>query len=370
MGLLKSLASLGRVAIDPYVDECFYDLYRQAPYTTYDVGAAHDLYHLFPNRTAGMSKMYGFEPVQQSYADVVGKYHHDPDVQIFNMALSKVDGTITFNLVDEIPTLSSTIVVVNPHAAGKSKKIEVASARLDSVAEALGIQPPDFIKLDTEGGEINIFESGQKTLETEVLGIFTEFAFYNEVDEQPEFRDIDAALKKHDFILFDIQFLRTQKNNFGAGKGRPRSGDALYFRNFMPYYEKHLKEREPSFAKSKLIKLITTCLAYRYFDYALELALAGKTLGLISQIEYATMTEKFLSISDLARHIPNFPGKRKLANAFDLMAYLLNPRPTKGVPAMINAIGNRRANLINITPPDRPTLKFSVSNSEDADLTL
>jgi len=103
---------------------------------------------------------------------------------------------------------------------------------LDSVPNRLAIKPANFIKLDTEGTEDLVLAGGEHMIAQDVLGLQTEIAFWTEQSGGVSFRDIDARLSAHGFVLFDLQLNRSDVRVIGGRKDKVRSGDALHLRNF------------------------------------------------------------------------------------------------------------------------------------------
>jgi len=51
------------------------------------------------------------------------------------------------------------------------------------------------LKIDTQGSELDILESGLELLSSSLVGVYVEVEF------QPLFRDVDKLLAAHDFII-------------------------------------------------------------------------------------------------------------------------------------------------------------------------
>ena len=76
------------------------------------------------------------------------------------------------------------------------KTIEVQTKKLDDIKE---IDKIDYLKIDVQGGELDVFKNGKKKLE-KTLFIETEVSFINLYENEPTFGEIDVELRKFDLI--------------------------------------------------------------------------------------------------------------------------------------------------------------------------
>ena len=113
---------------------------------------------------------------------------------------------------------------------------------LDQIVEESG-RVPNFIKIDVDGGDLEVLFSGLSTLkDTKLLGVQIEVNFFGTDDhEDNTFHNIDRLLRSFGFELFDLTTRRYSNAAF-PGKfllnvpaqslsGRILQGDALYFRD-------------------------------------------------------------------------------------------------------------------------------------------
>lgn len=82
---------------------------------------------------------------------------------------------------------------------------KVLTKKLDSIAE---IGELDYLKIDIQGGELDVFRNGRSKLKKTVL-IQTEVSFIPLYEDQPTFSDIDIELRSQGFIP---HFFPTLKN--------------------------------------------------------------------------------------------------------------------------------------------------------------
>jgi|TARA_B110000037_G_C17080948_1_gene489927 FkbM family methyltransferase len=102
------------------------------------------------------------------------------------------------------------------------------SKTLDS--EMINFTQPNFIKIDTEGSELDILKGSRKTL-LNVFGLEVECSFHQLREDQPLFEEIRSYLENLDFVFIDfVSMIRWEKDNFGFS-GQPQITDALFLKN-------------------------------------------------------------------------------------------------------------------------------------------
>lgn len=84
----------------------------------------------------------------------------------------------------------------------RSETIPVTT--LDHALEGAGIQSVDFLKLDTQGSELDILQGGVRTLEEGVIGVEVEVEFLPLYEGQPLFPDVHQFMVSHGFELMDF----------------------------------------------------------------------------------------------------------------------------------------------------------------------
>lgn len=102
---------------------------------------------------------------------------------------------------DNIPGSTSLELIATPPA---SEVVEVQMLALDDAISRLGLPIPDFIKMDTQGGELNILKGARKTLpEVQVLMIecWLQRAYG---PNTPLLLEIAGWLREFDFYLWDL----------------------------------------------------------------------------------------------------------------------------------------------------------------------
>ncbi len=105
---------------------------------------------------------YGFEPIPMLYQNLKEKYGSNPNCQFFDLALSNMQGTSSFNYVVSNPSYSGLLKRSYDRANEEDTQITVRTEKLDAV------WPADMrlhvMKIDVEGGEQMVLEGAKETL--------------------------------------------------------------------------------------------------------------------------------------------------------------------------------------------------------------
>lgn len=150
--------------------------------------------------------------------------------------------------------------------AGLKKLSTVHTISLDQFTQKHDIEDLDFIKIDIQGAELDVFRGGVKTLEN-VIAIVTEVEFVPLYQNQPLFGDVSSFLTNNRLMFHKFLGLagRTLKpyvlNNNSTTASQHMWSDAVFLRDIS------LWEDESS---EKLIKIGILALLYNSLDVALS----------------------------------------------------------------------------------------------------
>lgn len=87
------------------------------------------------------------------------------------------------------------------------KKVIVQSKKLDELMYQEGIDYIDFMKLDTQGTELEILKGGINAIKKKNIGvIFSEVSFVGSYKDQNLFSDLDLFLRHNDYDFIDCRF--------------------------------------------------------------------------------------------------------------------------------------------------------------------
>lgn len=160
---------------------------------------------------------------------------------------------------------------------------EIETTTLDSFCASELIDTIDFLQVDVQGAELNIFQGAQQIIKNSTLAIQTEVEFAPIYKNQPVFADVDSHLRQQGFFLQELkELVWISKKSFPglgynktslppelkAGVPQHFSGQLLWGDAF--YFQDLIGQSSPV-SPEKLLK--QACIAdILYFpDYALEL---------------------------------------------------------------------------------------------------
>lgn len=163
----------------------------------------------WPNAT-----IHAFEPVPAIFEQLKKNTEHIKNIHRYSIALSSQTGTATFYVAEK------------PHKPGKinqagalhkpkerlkhspiefPRTIKVQTITLDDWAMQNNIDHVDMLWLDLQGYELPVMQAAPKILNT-VNVIFTEVAFIEAYEGQPQYKDVKNWLENNDFTMIGKDF--------------------------------------------------------------------------------------------------------------------------------------------------------------------
>ena len=196
-------------------------------------------------------------------------------VTVMTDAIASKEGDAELHLTLH-PGMSSLLepdaVVANRSCVGAKFRVvsttRVPTTTLDRAAIHYGFEDATFLKLDTQGTELDILKSGQRVVDS-LIGVYTESLFHPFYKGQSLFADVDTYLRSRGFSIFSLFRTMQRRADF-----RPD----VYSRR-MIVWAHSLYLREPDALASddrdlygrRVIRLLALALSFQHNDLALEL---------------------------------------------------------------------------------------------------
>ncbi|GBG57998.1 methyltransferase [Sporomusaceae bacterium FL31] len=209
-----------------YIDKCIKETGIFEPHSTnvvkklikqgdvvLDVGANIGYYTVLLSRLAGDSgKVISFEPTHH-YREILKaniKANNIKNCTIMDFGLSKNNDECEISIGQS----SATMHWVDDSSPLKTEKIVLK--KLDEIAEKLGVNRIDFIKIDVDGHEPAFFEGAWRSIEKFKPIIMLEVNHANYLDYGVTAWDFYDLLKKHKFFIYSEENLTEikSKNQF------------------------------------------------------------------------------------------------------------------------------------------------------------
>jgi FkbM family methyltransferase len=207
---------------------------------------------------------------------------------VIREALAPAEGQATLFLTRE-PGLSSLrrprADVVAQLPFGERFEIadtrEVATLPLDSAAEKYGFTDACFLKLDTQGTELDILRSGARLLPS-VLGVMVEVSFREWYEGQALAHHVAEFMHAHGFELFSLSRTNLRRCNFRADLFSRRAttwAHAVYFRE-----PRTLLTAGVDVQRTQVVRLLGLALAFQFVDLAFDAAAVAGEIGAVEDV--------------------------------------------------------------------------------------
>ena len=246
-----------------------------------DVGARGDVHPIF-REVAPLIDMIAVEPDAAEVQRLQAAPKPGPQyrsLRYLPCALGRADGEQVLHLCRS-PGVSSfyqpdrEVLARFPDA----DRFEIVSSAtvpvrsLDSLLDDRAVRPPhqlDFVKIDTQGSELDILRGATRNLASRIVGVEVEVEFTPLYRSQPVFRDVDAVLSGQGFTLFKLRRQELVRRTFAEcahrTAGQVMFADALYLRDPL----NSVTSWHPS--AHQMEALILLAMLYDLYDFALEL---------------------------------------------------------------------------------------------------
>jgi len=234
--------------------------------TLIDIGAAEGIQSRW-KVISNFVNYIGFEPDERSYYKLNNIPKTCKKEIYFNHGVWDYEGKIKLNLCKK-PTVSSYFkpnkkVINNFNDASRFEIVNHHDIYVKTL-DLLNIPNPDFVKIDIQGGELNVLKGAEETLKN-CIGIELETEFIDLYEKQPLFGDILNYLSKKDFEFIDFTSINRWGRQEFNGFGQAIFADALFLKS----PEKIIQEKNINVEILK--KYFCICLIYNKYDLAIKI---------------------------------------------------------------------------------------------------
>lgn len=211
------------IGADLYMD--IHNRIKYGPLTTmFDIGAnLGQTWEWFRNNEAS-AKIFCFEPVAETFEVLKNKTTKDKNCVTENIAFGNIAGEKMIKLFGSEHSALNSLKEELMNNELNSKKEIIYIDTLDHYCSQKGIPTIDFLKIDTEGYEMNVLEGATKMLsEAKISFIYCEIGFLKKNNRNTNFADLSEWLAAHDYYFYGLYQLVTN-----GWKDGDYFGNALY----------------------------------------------------------------------------------------------------------------------------------------------
>ena len=282
--------------------------------TIVDVGAAGGLHDRWSHLKTSINSIL-FEPDPEEFKKL--NLDQNNTSLVINSALSDQNKEVRFHVckwqeVSSIykPNLKVLSKYQDADRFTVSKVITLQADSLNNLLEKERVTEVDFIKIDTQGSELEILQGASNFLDG-IIGLEVEVEFIKIYQDQPLFPEVDRFIESHGFSLIDMKrtFWKRKNADDGSNKGQLVYADALYLK------EPEQVMKSANLSKEKIIKSINLYLVYGYVDLAISLLELARLDNVVSKDLNNTLLS-LIKDHKQKKILKDFKGKERIKNLF------------------------------------------------------
>ena len=189
--------------------------------TIFDIGAHKGETLENFTRYFNKSRIYSFEPFEDSFKILSKKALEIPNSKVFNFGISNFNGTKILNsYIDSdnpnISAINSTLKIQKGNfipTYSMSQEVECDFMKLDTFINENDIDSIDLLKIDVQGSEYSVIEGAEDLfMSKKIKCIFIEIAIAEYYENQKDFNYYISTFKSYDYKLIGLCNLITDKN--------------------------------------------------------------------------------------------------------------------------------------------------------------
>ena len=170
-----------------------------------DVGANEGQFAGELRRIGYRGRLVSFEPVPSVYRKLENNFRDDAEWRGFQHALGSRDETAMIHVQPDLTVMSSIRKPRNVRRENlREERIQVR--RLDALIDQITAdiaEPRLFLKMDTQGFDLEVFHGAERALER-VFGLQSELSIVPLYDDMPSYLQALATYEKAGFTLYDL----------------------------------------------------------------------------------------------------------------------------------------------------------------------
>ena len=126
------------------------------PKVVYDLGANIGAASLYLAAHFRQARFFGFEPLPGNFEVCVRNFQNLPQSTVYPWAVGARSGPVSFDFSDADPRGGRVAGVSSSEGGPTPKRLEVELFSVEDLVNAKKLPPPDFLKIDVEGAEVDV----------------------------------------------------------------------------------------------------------------------------------------------------------------------------------------------------------------------
>jgi FkbM family methyltransferase len=312
-----------------FMSSSLHDVFESAPIGFVDIGArggVHEIVEPF----AAFTSVVGFEPDPEECQKMMETVDRDGspfaafNLQAIGLAgfkgeaqLHRISAPTNDSLREPNARFVERYDMVKWHKVGE---LTVPVTTLDEVVfERLSDDPNvgEFIKIDTQGTELEILKGGTRTLSERTVAVIAEVSFCELYDGQGLFTELEGFLRNQGFAFYGFDLFRLRSCNrldkrTHWSRERAIQADAVFFKDPLPGDRLMGQSLSARATGCLLVAAVLT----EYFEFSLELAAAfysgddrTKIETWIADAAALNLAREAEELAELAEKVRRRPGE-------------------------------------------------------------
>lgn len=154
---------------------------------------------------AGNSELHGFEPQQDAFEKLMASKQDHETYHPYAVGRSRetqfqICAGSSFSSLYRPSDKHIDFLGHWKNALTVAREVDVQTHALDDIPD---LPKPDFLKMDVQGAELEILQTGRNTL-SDAVAVMPEVRFFQIYEDEPMFGEVDGYLREMGFMLLKI----------------------------------------------------------------------------------------------------------------------------------------------------------------------